>query len=131
MKYLCNYTDLYAEYRLTIKNNHRGHSYLGCVIFFRDKIYSYGINQYNVDFKFNSIHAEVDAVSKLKYSEKIKKVNLLVFRINKNKKELCNAKPCQNCIHCIKYFMKKKNYRLKANKCWYTNENGEFTYLKI
>ena len=131
MKYLCNYTDLYAEYRLSIKNNHRGHSYLCCVIFFRNKIYSYGINQYNVDFKFNTIHAEVDAVSKLKYSEKTKKVNLMVFRINRNKKELCNAKPCQNCINCIKYFMKKKNYRLKSNKCWFTNENGEFDYLKI
>ena len=93
--------------------------------------YAYGINQYNIDYKFSSIHAEIDAVSKLKPSEKCKEVKMIVFRVNNGGTKLCMAKPCCNCVKGIKHAFNHKNYRLKANKCWYTNESGEFEYVKI
>ena len=93
--------------------------------------YAYGVNQYNIDFKFTSIHAEIDAVSKLKPSEKRKEVKMVVFRVNNSGSKLCMAKPCCNCIKGIKHAFNHKNYRLKANKCWYTNESGDFEYVKI
>ena len=93
--------------------------------------YAYGINQYNIDYKFTSIHAEIDAVSKLRKSKKCKKVNMIVFRVNNSGSKLCMAKPCCNCIKGIKQEFERKNYRLKANKCWYTDEDGELCFIKI
>ena len=93
--------------------------------------YAYGVNQYNIDFKFTSIHAEIDAVSKLKPSEKRKEVKMIVFRVNNSGTKLCMAKPCCNCIKGIKHAFNRKNYKLKANKCWYTNESGDFDFIKI
>ena len=93
--------------------------------------YAYGINQYNIDYKFTSIHAEIDAVSKLKKSEKTKKVNMIVFRVNNSGSKLCMAKPCCNCIKGIKREFRNKNYKLKANKCWYTDVDGSFSFIKI
>lgn len=131
MCYLRDYAYCYSCERLKIKNNHNGRAYIGCVIFNKNNCYSYGINQYNIDFKFNTIHAEVDAVKKLKKNNKQKKVNMIVFRINKDEKQLCNAKPCINCIKTIQNELKKKNYRLKSNKCWYTDQQGNFNYIHI
>lgn len=93
--------------------------------------YAYGINQYNIDYKFTSLHAEVDAISKLKISEKCKKVTMVVFRVNNSGSKLCMAKPCINCVNTIKTELKYKNYKLKGNKCWYTDEEGNFSYIKI
>jgi cytidine deaminase len=93
--------------------------------------YAYGINQYNIDFKFTTIHAEIDAVSKLKPSKKHKEVKMIVFRVNNSGSKLCMAKPCCNCVKGIKEGFNNKNYKLKANKCWYTNESGDFEYVKI
>jgi hypothetical protein len=93
--------------------------------------YAYGINQYNIDYKFTSLHAEVDAVTKLKSSEKCKKVTMVVFRVNNSGTKLCMAKPCKNCINTIKSELKQKNYKLKGNRCWYTDEAGNFSYIKI
>lgn len=73
----------------------------------------------------------MDAVSKLKSSEKCKKVNVVVFRVNNSGTKLCMAKPCCNCAKGIKDAFEHKNYKLKANKCWYTNEVGELEYIKI
>ena len=93
--------------------------------------YAYGINRYNVDLKFTSIHAEMDAVYQLKKSEKTKKINMVVFRVNNSGTRLCMAKPCQPCVNGIKKELGYKNYKLKANKCWYTDEDGNFSYIKI
>ena len=93
--------------------------------------YAFGINRYNIDFKFKTIHAEMEAMNKLKKSEKTKKVSMVVFRVNNSGTKLCMAKPCQNCVCGISKILKEKNYKLKANKCWYTNEEGEFNYIKI
>jgi hypothetical protein len=91
--------------------------------------YAYGYNQYNIDLKFKSIHAEVDAINKLKKSEKPCKINIVVFRVNNSGSELLMAKPCNNCINYIKKELSYKNYKL--NKCYYTNENGEYIVCKI
>jgi len=131
MNRLIDYAILFSKNRITIKNNHNGKAYIGCVIFDGNYYYSYGINQYNIDFKFNTIHAEVDAVKKLKPSLKPQRVNMIVFRINRKNKNLCMAKPCISCIQYISKFLKKKNYILNRNRCWYTDEKGNLDYVKI
>jgi len=93
--------------------------------------YAYGINRYNIDLKFKSIHAEVEAIDKLKISEKAEKINMLVFRVNNKGDKLMMAKPCENCCNYIKGNLYKKNYKLKGGKCWFTDERGELDYVKI
>lgn len=93
--------------------------------------YAYGINRYNIDLKYKSIHAEEDAMNKLKRMEKKKLINILVFRVNNKGDKLCMAKPCENCCKCIKNSLEQKNYKLKANKCWYTNNVGDIEFIKI
>lgn len=87
------------------------------------------MNYYNVDLKFKSIHAEVNAINKLPYrfKNKYKKVNIIVCRVN-NKNELLMAKPCDNCIKHIMNNLYKKKYKL--NKLWYS-DGKYFTQLKI
>ena len=68
------------------------------------------------------IHAEVDCVNRLKKSEKVCPINLIVFRTNNNGNKLMNAKPCECCLKTIDITLKKKNYKLK--KIFYTNECG-------
>tara|TARA_B100001057_G_C22482792_1_gene807092 strand:- start:285 stop:605 length:321 start_codon:yes stop_codon:yes gene_type:complete len=89
--------------------------------------YSTGINQYNIDLKQKSKHAEVDAINNLKKSKKPKKLSLFVFRVNRHG-EICNAKPCECCHKYIIHEIKRKNYKL--GKIWYTDVNGDFKFLK-
>lgn len=91
--------------------------------------YASGINQYNIDCKNGTIHAEVDALLKLEYQSTLKKVDILVFRTNRMGKKLMNAKPCKNCISQILRIFKKKNY--KTSRIYYTNEIGEIEFIKI
>ena len=86
--------------------------------------YVWGHNQYSVDFKKRSIHAEVDAMNKLKYSQKTKKVIIIVFRINNAGTKLLMAKPCPNCLNYMKMSLKTKNYKIR--KAYYTDNNGVF-----
>ena len=90
--------------------------------------YSVGINHYNVDGKFTSIHAEVDAVKNLKKSIKNKRVYMIVFRVNKQGK-ICMSKPCSNCIREIKREFKNKNYRCSI--IYYTEQDGSISSLYI
>ena len=131
MNHLCDYALTYSNERLNVKNDHNGRAYIGCVIFNRHQCYSYGINQYNIDFKFNTIHAEVDAIIKLKRKYKPKKVHMIVFRINRDNHKLCNAKPCIHCINYMQRNLRRKNYILKNNRCYYTDEQGNINYIKI
>jgi hypothetical protein len=90
--------------------------------------YAFGVNQYNLNNKAcqennDCVHAEVDCVSRLKKSEKINPICLIVFRTNNQGNKLLNAKPCTNCIKTINFTLKSKNYRLK--KLCYSDENGE------
>ena len=66
----------------------------------------------------------MDCVKKLKKSEKIVSINLIVFRTNNKGDSLLMSKPCQNCINTINSTLKYKNYKIK--KFWYTNEKGQF-----
>lgn len=74
------------------------------------------------------IHAEVDCVNRLKKSEKICPINLIVFRTNNNGDKLMNAKPCDCCLKTIDFTLKRKNYKLK--KLSYSDENGEICVLQ-
>jgi hypothetical protein len=90
--------------------------------------YAFGVNQYNMNNKASKenndcVHAEVDCVSRLKNSDKINHISLIVFRTNNKGDKLMNAKPCVNCIKAINFTLKSKNYRLK--KLCYSDENGE------
>ena len=77
--------------------------------------YSIGINKYNIDLKFTSIHAEVDAINNLKtnHKHKSKKVIVIVGRVCKDNR-LVMAKPCDNCIRYITNGLAKKNYSLRV-----------------
>jgi|TARA_B100001093_G_C26487632_1_gene867616 cytidine deaminase len=90
--------------------------------------YAVGVNQYNIDGKYSSLHAEVDAVNKLKKSEKNKRVNMIVFRVNKQG-DICMSKPCINCMKVIKKELKRKNY--KCPIIYYTEQDGSINYLYI
>jgi len=75
----------------------------------------------------DNIHAEVDCVNHLKKSEKIKPINLLVFRTNNKGDKLMNAKPCECCLKTIDFTLTRKNYKLK--KLCYSDENGNICIL--
>ena len=130
MNNLHDIVDDYVLKRASIENCHNGRAKIGCVIV-SDSFDIFGINHYNIDTKFKSRHAEVDAVTKLRYSEKQKQVTMLVFRTNNKGNKLLMAKPCDNCVRTIRKTLKYKNYKLKANKCYYTDREGKFSYIKI
>lgn len=88
--------------------------------------YATGVNFYNVDGTIKSRHAEVDCVQRLKYSNKRKKVNMIVIRTTPTKM-LANAKPCCHCIKTVKQTLKKKGYRL--HRIYYSDNDGNFRYL--
>jgi cytidine deaminase len=129
-------TDLYGivdDYilrRANIENYKNGRAKIGCIII-SESFDLFGINHYNIDSKFNSRHAEVDAVTKLKYTEKQKKVKIIVFRTNNKGDKLLMAKPCEHCVQEIRRTLKFKNYKLDKNRCYYTNENGIIESIKI
>jgi hypothetical protein len=93
--------------------------------------YASGMNHYNVDLKGTSIHAEVDAVSKLKYNHKSKpiKVNIIVLRVNNKGDRLLLSKSCEPCMKYMRTHLHLKNY--KVHKAWYTDNDGQFIQFKI
>lgn len=113
----------YCDIRFKIENDNNGHHKIGCLIF--DKSYnicSFGYNKYNVD-KFNrSLHAEKDAINKLKFNSKNKKVNVLIFRISNDNKNILLGLPCSNCKNSLILGIKNKGYNLK--KIYYTDNEG-------
>ena len=89
-------------------------------------ILSFGFNRLgDVNGTEPGVHAEHDAILKLKPLERKKKlqsINLLVIRFSKNNK-LQNSKPCANCIQTMKILPEKKGYKIK--NIYYSNDNGE------
>lgn len=89
-------------------------------------ILSFGFNRMgDINGNEAGIHAEHDAINKLKPLEKKKKlepINLLVIRFSKNNK-IQNSKPCANCIKNMKILPKKKGYIIK--NIYYSNDFGE------
>ena len=91
--------------------------------------YALGINQYQVDLKKKTIHAEVDAMNQLKKREKSKKIIIVVFRINNAGTKYLMAKPCCHCMHYMKITLAYKNYKVK--KAYYTDNDGNFQPFSI
>lgn len=85
-----------------------------------------GFNKYCNNKKCSTtIHAEIDALFKLKSSFN-KKIDIIIIRLSKyNKNILKNSKPCVNCIFQL------KKYKF-INKIYYSDENGNivFNYLE-
>lgn len=69
-----------------------------------------------------TIHAEVDAMLKLPYQKKIKRINLAVFTTNRDGTILRMSKCCRNCLKSIDVIAKKKNYIV--NRIYYIDEEG-------
>ncbi len=88
-----------------------------------------GVNRYNTheSIKTHSIHAEVDAVMKLKKSDNKKKINVIVFRTNKQGNCCLMAKPCDNCLWSLEKISRQKNYII--HRIYYTDEIGNLTQL--
>lgn len=80
---------------------------------------SYGVN------KPNGIHAERDAIRKLKplkHNKKLIPIHLLVIRIS-GKNKLQSSKPCVNCIKVMHNLPKQLGYSIKH--VYYSDDNGE------
>ncbi len=67
-----------------------------------------------------SIHAEMDAMKKIK--SKRKQLNLLVVRFS-NSGKLCESKPCYHCIEQLK--------KLNLNKIYYSKEDESIVCEKL
>jgi cytidine deaminase len=100
-------------------------SFYHCSIIFTKKqgaLYplSYGENQIRGN---KSIHAEVDAINRIKPKKqgKIQKVCLFVLRVNKSK-EITISKPCKHCINQMKSLV-SKNY--KISDVFYSDKDGK------
>ena len=94
--------------------------------------YGIGYNKYNINLNSlnkhpQTVHAEIDACMKVRYTNKVKKVSLLVIRTNPAGTKLLMAKPCNNCIENSKRILNNKGYKL--TKIIYSNENGELITL--
>ena len=89
--------------------------------------YKTGYNKYETTLKHGTIHAEVDALLKLPYQSKPKKIYLCVFTTNKEGTILRMSKCCSNCEKSIEVICKKKNYIIK--NIYYIDEFGELTTL--
>ena len=78
-----------------------------------------------------SIHAELDAINKLKplkNKKRLKSINLLVVRLNMSK-QVIMSKPCQRCIMMLETFPMTKGY--KVNKIYYSDDNGNIIRTNI
>jgi hypothetical protein len=88
-------------------------------------ILSFGFNRMgDIDGKKPGIHAEQDAINKLKplvIKKRQININLLVIRFSKNNK-IGNSKPCANCIHMMKIMPQKKGYKIK--NIYYSDDQG-------
>ena len=93
--------------------------------------YATGMNYYNIDLNGTSLHAEVDAVNKLKSNSKNqkKKINVIVLRTNNKGDRFMMAQSCQPCLNYMKQELDRKNY--KVHTAWYSNEEGLFTKFNI
>jgi cytidine deaminase len=93
-------------------------------------ILTYGMNVMGDDNNKKGIHAELDAINKLKplKNKRMQNVNLLVIRISKSK-ILLNSKPCANCINVMKKLPQKKGYNIK--NVYYSDDNGKIIKSSI
>jgi deoxycytidylate deaminase len=87
----------------------------------KNTIYSIGFNRYIKER--SSIHAEVDAICKIK-NKCLKGIDILIIRINeKTDCKLKNSRPCNACID--------KLFERGIRKVYYSNDLGEIVYEYI
>jgi deoxycytidylate deaminase len=89
--------------------------------------YTFGYNKYEMTLNHGTIHAEVDAMLKLPYQKKVKRINLAVFTTNRDGTTLRTSKCCQNCLKSIDIIAKRKNYIV--NRIYYINEEGNLKLI--
>ena len=81
-----------------------GHHRHGCVIVYNGEVISEGYNQYTTYFEHQyTMHAEIDALRKIKKNKKISECELYVVRIGTNLmgQPLKYSKPCPDCTRAI------------------------------
>lgn len=91
--------------------------------------YEVGYNKYEMTTKHGTLHAEVDALLRLPYQNKPKKISLGVFTTNRQGSSLLMSKCCAKCERSIHLLCRKKGYILK--KIYYIDEIGELQILWI
>ena len=64
---------------------------------------------------------------KLKKSDNKKKINVIVFRTNKQGNCCLMAKPCDNCLWSLHKVSREKNYII--NRIYYTDNEGVLTQM--
>lgn len=94
---------------------------LGCVISYKNVILSKGINDMSKTHPLsnaygNTLHAEINALSKIKYNKNLKYSTVYVYRLLKNNKS-AYARPCRYCLD------KLKQYGIK--RIFYTGYNDK------
>ena len=72
-----------------------------------------------------TVHAEENAVRKLSKSEKLKPIDVVVFRTSKSGNDLLMAKSCNNCKSTMVHILRLKNW--KPRKLIFTDQNGQLT----
>jgi hypothetical protein len=85
-------------------------------------ILSYGVNQMGDS---NSIHAEQDAIRKLKPLRRkrhLEPIHMLVIRISGTNK-IQSSKPCAKCVKTMSILPQTMGYKLK--NIYYSNADGE------
>lgn len=125
-----DYMTKYADTRSKIPNANNGRAYMCCLILNNNmsKIYSIGINKYEIDKNHKTIHAEIDAIIKLNHNKKkTERINIIVLTTNKKGDKLIKSECCNNCIHSLFIMSSKKNYII--NKIYYMNDKSELTNI--
>jgi cytidine deaminase len=112
------------NYRKTQIKKFNGYYQHVAMIFEKNNIcnpLSYGTNYYTC-YNENTIHAEHDALLRLKENKKNKKkINIIVIRYTTTYK-LCNSKPCAFCLDNMYNITNLKGYNI--NKVYYSNNNN-------
>ena len=119
-----------------LSNFHK--SSTGCVVVYKKQIISTGYNQvktHPIQYKYNKyrfneetdrhcVHAEIDALSKIRhYTIDWSKVDVYVYREHRKTSELMLSRPCKSCMKFIE--------ELKIKHIYYTGY-GSYNYeLKI
>ena len=106
-----------------------GHyNHISCVLQMKGtkiRILSFGTNQMgDTDGFVPGIHAELDAVTKLKplRQKRLELIDLLVIRLSKTN-NIQSSRPCNNCIELMTYLPEKKGYKIKS--IYYSNNAGD------
>jgi len=131
----CNYSNLPIEKSTCQDCNNYNHI---CCLYrstnhvAKANIVSIGINKIHGDHYLQRVHAECDAILKLKKIRRKKPVclNLLVIRISSTKK-LQTSKCCQHCIQLLKKMPLKKGYKIKNVYYSMQNEIVKTTLLQL